>query len=388
MLKTQSEISDRASFSQIRYAQCWEDADILLAALDIQPGDTCLSIASAGDNTLAMLARSPQKVIALDLNPAQLACLELRVAAYRELTHPELLILIGSDGNPQHRGLRTSLYRRCRADLSPEVRQFWDSRPQDILQGIGHAGKFEQYFQIFRRYVLPGVHGRDRILHLLQDKSLEARQHYYQTVWNTPQWRWMFRLFFSRFVMGNLGRHPSFFNYVEGSVAEQILSRTTHALTTLNPALNPYLQWILTGQHLTALPYHLRPENFEAIRSHLSALEWHCGSVESFLDQMGDNTIDRYNLSDIFEYMSIENYQQLLQRLVQAARPGGRIAYWNMLAPRRCPEKMYSTVRSLTELAQSLHQQDQAFFYSAFNIEEAIGVRNCVLDSRSSSYSC
>ncbi|MCD8486575.1 MAG: hypothetical protein LRZ84_07475 [Desertifilum sp.] len=77
---------------------------------------------------------------------------------------------------------------------------------------------------------------------------------------------------------------------------------------------------------------------------------------------MGDNTIDRYNLSDIFEYMSIENYQQLLQRLVQAARPGGRIAYWNMLAPRRCPEKMYSTVRSLTELAQSLHQQDQAFF--------------------------
>ncbi|MCP4042805.1 MAG: DUF3419 family protein, partial [Gammaproteobacteria bacterium] len=82
-----SEIESRADFSRIRYAQCWEDADILIQGLDIQPGDTCLSIASAGDNALAMLARNPQRVIALDLNPAQTACLELRVAAYRELQH-------------------------------------------------------------------------------------------------------------------------------------------------------------------------------------------------------------------------------------------------------------------------------------------------------------
>ena len=34
--------------SIIRYAQCWEDADILMAGLDIQPGNVCLSIASAG----------------------------------------------------------------------------------------------------------------------------------------------------------------------------------------------------------------------------------------------------------------------------------------------------------------------------------------------------
>jgi S-adenosylmethionine:diacylglycerol 3-amino-3-carboxypropyl transferase len=44
---------------KIRYAQCWEDADVLLEALDIQPGQSCLSIASAGDNTLAMLAKNP-----------------------------------------------------------------------------------------------------------------------------------------------------------------------------------------------------------------------------------------------------------------------------------------------------------------------------------------
>ena len=76
-----SEVATRADFSGIRYAQCWEDADILLEALDIQPGQTCFSVASGGDNTLAMLSRGPGRVIAVDLSPAQLACLELRVAA-------------------------------------------------------------------------------------------------------------------------------------------------------------------------------------------------------------------------------------------------------------------------------------------------------------------
>ena len=98
MSDTRSEVESRADFSRLRYAQVWEDADILLEGLAIQPGDVCLSIASAGDNALAMLAQNPAKVVALDLNPAQLYCLELRVAAYRTLTPAELLCLGGDTG--------------------------------------------------------------------------------------------------------------------------------------------------------------------------------------------------------------------------------------------------------------------------------------------------
>ena len=89
-----TEVAGKADFSAVRYAQCWEDADVLLAALDVRPGQTCVSIASAGDNALALLSRGPARVVALDLSPAQLACVELRVAAYRELQHGELLELI------------------------------------------------------------------------------------------------------------------------------------------------------------------------------------------------------------------------------------------------------------------------------------------------------
>ena len=372
-----SEAAARADFSQIRYGQCWEDADVLLEALDIQRGDTCVSIASAGDNALAMLSRAPARLVALDLSPAQLACLELRAAGYRELTHAELLLLIGSVGDHTEAPgtlwvRRTELYRRCARLLSGEARAFWDARPNEIAAGIGGAGKFERYFCQFRERIVPMIHSRRVVADLLRGGGAEPRHTFYEQTWNTWRWRLLFQIFFSRQVMGRLGRDPAFFRYVQGSVADRILARTRHALTALDPAENPYLQWILTGRHMTALPYALRPENFESIRANLDRLEWRCQSVEEFLEQEGRKSIDRANLSDIFEYMSEENSACLLERLADAGRAGGRIAYWNMLAPRCRPESLSHRLRPLTALAERLHQEDKAFFYSAFIVEEVV----------------
>jgi S-adenosylmethionine-diacylglycerol 3-amino-3-carboxypropyl transferase len=369
-----SEIVSRADFGYIRYAQCWEDADILLKALNIQAGDTCIAIASAGDNALAMLSKNPAKVIALDLSPTQLACLELRVAAYKALEHKEVLELIGS--RPIIKSYlgqrRTDLYKRCRLLLSKDVKAFWDGQSNLIEAGIGSAGKFERYFATFRKYILPLIHSRKTIERLLTLQTAAEREDFYTTTFNTWRWQGLFKLFFSRFVMGRMGRDPEFFKYVEGSVSERILARTRHALTVLSPAENPYLQWIMTGYHPYALPYALREENFEAIRNNLDKLEIHALSLESYLEQLDGHKVQRYNLSDIFEYMSLDNYHGLLERLVDAASSGARLAYWNMLAPRQRPESMARQLRSLTECAKTLHQEDKAFFYSAFVLEEVV----------------
>lgn len=361
-------IESRADFSAIRYAQCWEDADVLLAGLDVQAGDHCLSIASAGDNTLALLAQSPGDVLALDVSDAQLACLALRVAAYRALEHPELLELIGS--RPSTR--REALYRRCRSLLTPDVRAFWDAQTDAIRGGIGGAGKFERYFRLFRERVLPLVESRKHVARLLSGGTPDERQVFYARKWDTWRWRLLFRLFFSRAVLGRLGRDPEFFAYVEGSVAERLLQRTQYALTALDPAENSYVQWILTGAHQTALPYALRPENFDAIRANLDRLEWRRQSLEEYLATAEARSIDRFNLSDVFEYVSHEHYAQLLARLAGVGRPGGRLLYWNMLAPRGYLDELAAQLRPLPELAQRLHRQDKAFFYSALFIEEIV----------------
>ena len=120
------EIKAKTDFSGIRYAQCWEDADVLLAGLDIQPGDACLSIASAGDNVLAMFSRARAGHGARPEPVRRSPAWTLRVAAFRALEHGELLELIGS--TPSHR--RMALYRALPGRFSPtEARAFWDASP-------------------------------------------------------------------------------------------------------------------------------------------------------------------------------------------------------------------------------------------------------------------
>ena len=350
-----SEVSRRADFSAIRYAQCWEDADILFAALEPTPGKRCLSIASAGDNTLALLAGSPDYVLAVDLSSAQLACLELRVAAYRDLEHRELLQLIGSVRCQD----RARLYSRCRQRLSPEALDFWDARCTLVDRGIGAIGKFEDYFRIFRTRVLPLIHTRKCVAKLLEAKPKEQRIAFYENEWDNWRWQALFRLFFSRRLMGALGRSPAFFQYVEGNVAMRILDRTRFALTELEPAENPYMQWILNGAHNGVLPFALREENFESIRRNLDKLEWRCSSIEDALNQ--DGGFDCFNLSDIFEYMSQESYEQLLRNIAASSRSGARLAYWNMLAPRNRPNSMDEELEPLRELSGALFASGQGF---------------------------
>ncbi len=361
-----SEVENKADFNLIRYAQCWEDADILLNALDIGEGDVCVSIASAGDNALSMLTRNPAKVIALDLSGAQLECLKLRVAAYRNLQHGELLELVGSKKSSR----RKVLLEKCYVSLDDESIVFWSGKLGEVEKyGIGGIGKFERYFRIFKNSVLPLVHSRKTVDELLGDKSLEERKRFFEQRWNNRRWQVLLAIFFSKQVMGRHGRDPAFFDYVEDSVSSHVARRTAHALTELNPADNPYLQWILTGTHCSALPFALRAENFEAIRANLDRLEIRSQSVEDFA--AGSEKADAFNLSDIFEYMSPEAYETLYRKLLSCANHGARFAYWNMMVPRFCPQALQKQIVCDTAFADRLFAEDKAFFYSRFVVEKA-----------------
>ena len=365
---SQSEIQHRADFSTIRYAQCWEDSRLLTAALR-PAGRHCLSIGSAGDNSFALLAGSAASVTAVEMNAAQVACIELRRAAYLTLDHGEFLGLLGSRSCSD----RVKLYRACRDQMSVGAREIWDGMPTAVENGIGSAGKFERYFALFRDRILPLAHSRRRVLSLLEPRSSTGRLEFYQETWDNRRWRWIFQIFFSRTVMGALGRDPEFFKYVEGSVADRILKRTHHALVALDPSENPYLHWILTGTHGEVLPDALEEKNFEIIRRGLvdDRFEVAQAPLERWLTGNPGRCYDAFNLSDIFEYMSEANTRDLLEKIVVSSRPGARLAYWNMLALRSRPESLAGRLESCD--ADAFFAQDRAFFYSRFVVEEVSG---------------
>ncbi|HEY2954852.1 MAG TPA: DUF3419 family protein [Candidatus Eisenbacteria bacterium] len=359
-------IRERASFDFIRYASVWEDADVLCAALaPVARGGRALSVASAGDNALALLSLDPAEVVAVDLSAAQCACVELRIAAFRRLDDPALLAFLGVTPSPT----RLDTYRVLKPDLSEEAMRFWDRHPEAIARGVIHAGKFEGYFRLFRRWVLPLIHSPGTIRALRAPKSLAEQLRFYDERWDTWRWRALFKVFFGRAVMGRLGRDPEFFAHVEGDVGARILERTHQALTAIPVATNPFLGYILTGNFPpSALPRYLRPEHTGAIRARLDRVRVMRGPVEE-----AAGAFDAFNLSDIFEYMSRAEHERCYARLLERARPGARLAYWNMLAPRGIPEALAARARPLESLARELHARDRAWFYSRFHVDEVAG---------------
>lgn len=341
--------SPKSGLARLGFSQCWEDADVLLEALQVGGTDTCLSVASAGDNTLALVGAGARRVIAADLSPAQIACLELRVAAYRNLRHREFLELLGQNPSRQ----RLALYRRCRDDLSARSRRFWDRRQRLILQGIVYSGRFERFLTLLRRFVLPLVHRRKKVERLFQLSTVQERHEFFEREWNTHRWAMLC-------------------NVLVGNAARGRKQGLANLLVELPPQKNPYLQWLLAGRYVSALPYALRPENFDRIRQNLDSLEWQCASVEEVISALPDGVLHCCNLSNIFDYVSPESYKQMLDEIIRVAAPGCRLVYWNFVPERHCPPALPGRLRRRRDLALRLHRKDKAVFFRDLVIEEVV----------------
>jgi S-adenosylmethionine-diacylglycerol 3-amino-3-carboxypropyl transferase len=363
---SEKSIEKRARFDIIRYASCWEDADVLIKALNVKEGGTYLSIASAGDNSLSLLSKSPSLVLAIDINPVQLACVEIRKIAFKNLSYEQLLEFIGVRDS----GDRDSVYQGLRNDLSDEARSFWDQHLDFIKKGIIHVGKFENYFSIFRKRILPLIHSRKEVVKLLNMHEADERISFYNNTWNTFRWKLLFKIFFSRKMMGKLGRDPEFFKYVETDVASRIFKRAEYALTVLPTDANPYLEYILTGNFRNSLPFYLRRENFNAIRDNLDKLVIFKGNLEQAFQINRETKFEGFNLSDIFEYMSYGQYKEEMAQILKYSRPASRLVYWNMLADRKHIDGFESKLKFLDNEATELFKQDKAFFYKNLVIGE------------------
>ena len=351
----------------IHYAQCWEDPRVLCEALAVTPNDDVVSIASGGDNTLALLLLNPCSLTAVDHNPEQLHLLRLKLLAIERLEYEEFIGFVGATPCPE----RVSLYRQLRDELDGPARTYWDQRSDVLSGGVIHCGKFERYFAHFRRWILPLVHGRRAVHRLLSTRSLDEQRQFYDRAWSSRRWQWLFRLFFGRFVLGRLGRSPAFFRYVEESnIAETLLARTRRGLTQIPISDNYFVHHILTGTYLhmdTTHPY-LMKGNFRTLKENVGRVRVVQAGLVEYLKTLPRQSVAKFNLSDVFEYQSQEEFEQTLREISRVGRPGARLAFWTLFIPRTVPPSLESRLESESELAQELHSRDRTFFYGGFNL--------------------
>lgn len=352
---------------RIHYAQCWEDPKTLTQALEITPEDDVVSIASGGDNSFALLLSNPRSLTAVDMNPAQIYLVELKMRAIQKLDYDDFVGFVGA--RPCRNRLQLYFYLRPR--LSQEAREYWDGQTENLLSGIIHCGKFEQYFSLFRRIVLPLIHSQKTVQRLLSASSLDQQRTFYEKVWNSRRWRWLFRLFFGKFLLGHLGRRPSYFQYVTlENVAEELFGRTQHGLTDVPIKDNFFIEYILTGQYRNlemAHPY-LRKSNFHFLQKHLGQMWLFCGSLEEFLKGLEPGSVSKFYLSDIFEYMSDQAFEQIVREILRVCRDDAKLVFWTLLVHRDVPPTLMDRINPNRSASEELFSTRRTFFYGSFGV--------------------
>ncbi len=356
------ELKNTVAFDLIRYANCWEDADVLLEGLQAQAGDKLLSIGSAGDNSFSLLTTNPSLLVAVDVNKIQLHLIELKKACFSILSHEEMLSFLGFKSASN----RKEIFKKLKSILPEDVKVYWELNLNQIEAGIIHQGKFEKYFQLFAAKILPFIHSKKRTEELLAPKSNKEQAIFYAKKWNTWRWRLMFKIFFSKYVMGKYGRDPEFLKEVTVPVGQTIFQKAENQLKSVRSQNNFILRYNLTGDFGDLLPHYLQAENYEKIKANLDKLVILEGYAEEAFRVHGK--FHRFNLSNIFEYMNPELFATTAKDIVHHCEPNGRIAYWNLMVPREFSD--VTEVKRLNEVSGELSAVDKGFFYKQFNVDE------------------
>ena len=360
----EEDLIERVDFEIIRYANCWEDADILIKGLSPKQGNKILSIGSAGDNSFSLLASNPELIVAIDVNDTQLYLIELKKLCFKKLSYEEMLQFLGFNLSNN----RKEVFNSLKNDLSAEAKAYWEKNIEHIISGIIYQGKFEKYFKLFSSKILPWIHSSKKTAELFNFKTQKEQELFYNEKWNSWRWRLLFKLFFSKYVMGKFGRDPEFLKEVKVTVSDYIYNKAGMHLQSIEAQKNFILHFNLRGNFGDLLPNYLQREKFEIIKTNINNLKIKKGYAQSAINEFGK--FNCMNLSNIFEYMDANIFKQTSETLINGTEQDGSLAYWNLMVPRKISEIFPEKVIYQEELSNELTAIDKGFFYNKFIVDK------------------
>lgn len=345
------------------FGMSWEDPESDRGALRITSGDSILTIASGGCNTLSLLLDNPRRISAVDINPTQSHLLDLKCAAVRRLDAGDLHAFLGITPSTRRREMFESLV----ADLQEDSLAYWRERLQAIDEGIIHQGRFERFLRRFRSF-LTLLQGKQRIERLFESKSIEEQRDYFDRTWNTLRWRTLFRLVFNKRVLAKRGLVNGYFRFDDGSTsfAESFFNRARRALREIPISSNYFLAQYLLGRYMTeaALPLYLRRENLPIIRERLDRIELVTADAKQWLAAQPAQSIDGFSLSNISELMDLADTTETFEQIARTACSGARICFRNLMVPREVPAHLKERIRLQQDVSRRLLEEDRSFVYS------------------------
>lgn len=355
-------------FNDILYSQCWEDPQLDRAAFQISENDTVFSITSGGCNTLTFLIDNPKKIISLDLSPYQNYLLELKILLFQKLSYGKLLEFIGVRDSSE----RIKKYKSLRKDLSKGCRNYWDANLKKIELGIIHCGRYETYMKLVRIFITAAI-GKKLVKKLFDEENKLKRIELFEEKVNNVRWKIVTKFILSKKIM-SLIFDKEFFKYLNDSFSfgEHFSQKAKHALTELPIKENYFLSYILIGKYYSEkyLPVYLKPENYNLIKSRTNRIEIVTDNCAHYFSMQSNNVIDKFNMSNIFEWMNKNEFNKLLDEICRVARNEAVLTYRNLLVKRESSHLMRERIIPLKQISESLHQEDLSFIYNNYIVEK------------------
>lgn len=348
---------DRLFFAQVR-----EDPLLEIEALEPQPGQTIVVVGSGGCTALSLLAAGAGRVVAVDLNRVQNLLTDLKATAVAELGSSGAIAFLG--GAPQAAAERLAAYERVKPGLGPGSLAFWDAHPKWIGRGVLHVGVTERFIGGVTTALRLGIHGPSRIQRLLACRTLDEQRRFHRDEWDTRRWRLLFTVLLNRAVFRKT-YSPAFFQHVENpSFARHFQGLADHALTEVPIATNYFAHDMLTGRYPVGtaggLPPYLTPEGAAAAASGRDRLTLVDGAYTSYLRTLPEGSVHGFALSNILEWFTPEQVDELFAEAVRVAAPGARLVFRNFVGWTEVPERWRDVVVEDRAAGEALIGRDRS----------------------------
>lgn len=368
-------------FSGLVYPQIWEDPIIDLEALQLEPNEHLIAIASGGCNVMSYLTAAPVEITAVDLNPAHVALNNLKYAAVRHFPDYATFhkFFAEADGRDNLRAYENYI----RPHLDETTRRYWESRNLIGRRRIGYFGSNLYRHGLLGTFIgashfLARLHGRNP-RKLLAARSLQEQREIFQKelapLFEKRHIRWLLN---KPSALFGLGIPPSQFEALKGDeqyMSKVLLQRLERLACDFDLADN-YFAWQAFGRRYASggsgpLPPYLQREHYENLKERIDNLHIQHRSFTEYLESAADNSIDAYVLLDAQDWMTDEVLTGLWREIARTSQPGARVIFRTAgeesILPGRIPDEILAQFTYDLEKCREWTRRDRSSIYGGFH---------------------
>lgn len=300
--------------------------------------ESVFCIGGSGARVLPLIARHPKKVDVIDLSLEQLALVELRVAAARNLSRDEFLFFLGYrggiPGNSTSHDDRMELFVSLKPHLSESTYKFWIERKNAWLpRGFILLGRWEGHFQKMGRVFREVLRLDTRPIfeaHSLEEQNKLFKKHFKPLVFKA-----FVRIAASEFVFNRFLYKGHFSGQSDRRTESRapstfIEEEFTRLFTRTLIRKNYFLQVLFLGgvTYEEGLPLEAREDILSEIKESSTKIEY---LQANLLEVLKERPYDFISLSDTISYLPEQEAKLLLKNLPEKTKPGTRIVIRSFL---------------------------------------------------------